>query len=95
VVRERIAQLLGVLAETVVGAPVMRAYGIEARTQDRLDTAHRGPPPGRDARRPAVGVLLLERRGVRRDRHRRVVVIGAWLGLGGTVTPGTVSPSSS
>jgi putative ABC transport system ATP-binding protein len=37
-VRERIGALLGGLAETVVGAPVVRAYGIEGRTQDRLDT---------------------------------------------------------
>ncbi|MEX2550961.1 MAG: ABC transporter ATP-binding protein [Nitriliruptoraceae bacterium] len=36
-VRERIGVLLGGLAETVVGAPVVRAYGIEGRTQDRLD----------------------------------------------------------
>ncbi len=36
-VRERVGALLGGLAETVVGAPVVRAYGIEGRTQDRLD----------------------------------------------------------
>jgi len=39
IVRERVGAMLGVLAETVVGAPVVRAYGIEGRTQDRLDTA--------------------------------------------------------
>jgi len=39
VVREKVGAMLGVLAETVVGAPVVRAYGIEGRTQDRLDTA--------------------------------------------------------
>lgn len=38
VVREKVGAMLGVLAETVVGAPVVRAYGIEGRTQDRLDT---------------------------------------------------------
>jgi ATP-binding cassette, subfamily B, bacterial len=36
-VRERVAAMLGVLAETVVGAPVVRAYGIEDRTRQRLD----------------------------------------------------------
>jgi ATP-binding cassette, subfamily B, bacterial len=36
-VRERVAAMLGVLAETVVGAPVVRAYGIESRTRQRLD----------------------------------------------------------
>ncbi len=39
IVRERIGRLLGVVAETVVGAPVVKAYGIEPRTQDRLDHA--------------------------------------------------------
>ena len=38
-VRERIGRLLGVVAETVVGAPVVKAYGIEPRTQQRLDGA--------------------------------------------------------
>ena len=38
-VRERIGRLLGVVAETVVGAPVVKAYGIEPRTQQRLDRA--------------------------------------------------------
>jgi ATP-binding cassette subfamily B protein len=36
-VRERVGSMLGAVAETVVGAPVVRAYGIEARTQQRLD----------------------------------------------------------
>lgn len=38
-VRENIGRLLGALAEAVVGAPVVRAYGIEGRTQRRLDGA--------------------------------------------------------
>ena len=36
-VRERVGALLGVVAEAVTGAPVVRAYGIEERTQERLD----------------------------------------------------------
>lgn len=35
-VRERVGRMLAVLAEAVVGAPVIRAYGIEARTRRRL-----------------------------------------------------------
>ncbi len=38
-VRERIGTLLGRLAEVVVGAPVIRAYGIEESTQHRIDEA--------------------------------------------------------
>ncbi len=37
IVREKVGVMLGALAETVVGAPVVRAYGIEERTQARLD----------------------------------------------------------
>lgn len=36
-VRERVGALLSVVAEAVTGAPVVRAYGVEARTQRRLD----------------------------------------------------------
>jgi ABC-type multidrug transport system fused ATPase/permease subunit len=36
-VRQRVGSLLSVVAETVVGAPVVRAYGVEERTQARLD----------------------------------------------------------
>ncbi len=39
VVRERVGHMLALLAETVVGAPVIRAYGIEDRTRQRLDDA--------------------------------------------------------
>ena len=36
IVRERVARMLAVLAETVVGAPVIRAYGAEDRSRVRL-----------------------------------------------------------
>jgi len=36
-VRERVGRMLALLAETVVGAPVIRAYGIENRTRERLE----------------------------------------------------------
>jgi putative ABC transport system ATP-binding protein len=38
-VRERIGEMLGAVAESVVGAPVIRAYGAEQRTADRIDEA--------------------------------------------------------
>jgi ATP-binding cassette subfamily B protein len=44
IVRERVGRMLALLAETVVGAPVIRAYGIEDRTRERLEEtieAHR------------------------------------------------------
>jgi ABC-type multidrug transport system fused ATPase/permease subunit len=38
-VRESVGAMLGVIAESVVGAPVVRAYGIQRRTSERLDAA--------------------------------------------------------
>lgn len=38
-VRERVGRMLGLLAETVVGAPVIRAYGVEQRTKEKLEDA--------------------------------------------------------
>jgi ATP-binding cassette subfamily B protein len=38
-VRERTGTLLGAIGESVVGATVIRAYGVGARTEQRLDTA--------------------------------------------------------
>jgi ATP-binding cassette, subfamily B, bacterial len=39
IVREKVGQMLALIAETVVGAPVIRAYGIERRTRERLEEA--------------------------------------------------------
>lgn len=41
-VREKVGQMLALIAETVVGAPVIRAYGIENRTRERLEEAIEG-----------------------------------------------------
>ena len=38
-VRERIGQMLAAVSESVVGAPVIRAYGAQARTAQRIDDA--------------------------------------------------------
>lgn len=42
VVRQRTGALLGAVAESVVGAAVIRAYGVSARTAGRLDEAIEG-----------------------------------------------------
>ncbi|MEV6846812.1 ABC transporter ATP-binding protein [Actinoplanes sp. NPDC051411] len=38
-VRERTGVMLGAVAESVVGATVIRAYGVSGRTEERLDTS--------------------------------------------------------
>jgi ATP-binding cassette, subfamily B, bacterial len=79
-----------VVSETVVGAPVVRAYGIEARTQDRLDRAierHR-----RSALRAGALVSTFSGAGELFGAlaTAAVIVVGVHLGVAGSVTPGTV-----
>ncbi|MFA9430855.1 ABC transporter ATP-binding protein [Egicoccus sp. AB-alg2] len=89
-VRERVGRMLGALAETVVGAPVVRAYGIERRTQRRLDERIE------DHRRAALRAGKLSAvfsgsgevfAGI---ATAAVVLAGVVLGVDDQVTPGTV-----
>ncbi|MFP4149361.1 MAG: ABC transporter ATP-binding protein [Nitriliruptoraceae bacterium] len=89
-VRERVGAMLGVLAETVVGAQVVRAYGIETRTQDRLDErieAHRSAA----VRAGAYSSTFSGTGEVFGALATAVAVVGGvWLGLDDQVTVGTV-----
>lgn len=38
-VRERVGDMLGAISESIVGAVTIRAYGVEARTSERIDVA--------------------------------------------------------
>ncbi|MCC5947948.1 MAG: ABC transporter ATP-binding protein [Nitriliruptoraceae bacterium] len=90
IVREKVAVMLGALAESVVGAPVVRAYGIEARSQARLDERIE------DHRRTAIraGLYSSSFSGTGEIfgaiATAAVVVVGVVLGVGGEVSPGTV-----
>ncbi|MEV0426702.1 ABC transporter ATP-binding protein [Micromonospora sp. NPDC050495] len=55
-VRQRMGTLLGTIGESVVGAPVIRAYGIAGRTARRLDTAIEGQ---RQAQQRAIRISIL------------------------------------
>ncbi|MFP5331118.1 MAG: ABC transporter ATP-binding protein [Acidimicrobiia bacterium] len=89
-VREKIGRLLGTLAEVVVGAPVIRAYGIEDHTRRRLADAIE------DHRSHAVkaGVLSSSFSGTGELLSAivlaAVLVVGVMMAVAGTVTPGTV-----
>lgn len=89
-VREKVGRLLAVLAEVVVGAPVIRAYGIENRVRGRLGKAieeHReaGFKAGTlssvfsGAGEVLAAVVLAS-----------VVVVGTWMAVDGSITAGTV-----
>lgn len=89
-VRERVGHMLALLAETVVGAPVIRAYGIETRTRERLDEAiesHRqaGVDAGRlSATFSGAGEITSA------IVIAAVVVVGTILAVQGVTTVGTV-----
>ncbi len=90
VVRSKVGRMLAVLAEAVVAAPVIRAYGIEDRTRTRLTDAIE------DHRVAAVraGWLSASFSGAGEMLSAFVVavtlVIGASMAVGGSVTIGTV-----
>ncbi|MGF1668302.1 MAG: ABC transporter ATP-binding protein [Acidimicrobiia bacterium] len=90
IVRERVGRMLAVLAEVVVGAPVIRAYGAEARTRERLGDAIEGH---REAGVKA-GVLSSAFSGTGELLSAFVIaavlVVGTVLAVNGTVTVGTV-----
>ncbi|MGH3650545.1 MAG: ABC transporter ATP-binding protein, partial [Acidimicrobiia bacterium] len=89
-VRERVGQMLALIAETVVGAPVIRAYGIERRTRERLGEAieaHRAAGT-RAGRLSSIfsGFGELSSALV----VAAVIVVGTLLAVNDATTPGTV-----
>ncbi|GGK22969.1 multidrug ABC transporter ATP-binding protein [Pilimelia terevasa] len=90
-VRQRVGAMLGAVSESVVGAPVIRAYGVADRTARRLDSAvdsHRRAQYhalrtsvfGTSIGELAAGLALAA-----------VVVAGTFLGAGGALSVGTVT----
>ena len=91
IVRQRTGTLLGAIAESVVGATVIRAYGVAGRTERRLDTsidqlrqaqqrALRTSVTGFSTGEIAAGVALAS-----------VVVVGVLLGVDGGLTVGKLT----
>jgi ATP-binding cassette subfamily B protein len=91
IVRERTGVMLGAVAESVVGAMVIRAYGVATRTEKRLDTsiddlrvaqqrALRTSVTSFSTGEVAAGVALAA-----------VVVIGVLLGVDGGLTVGKLT----
>ncbi len=89
-VREKVGRMLALLAETVVGAPVIRAYGVEERTRFQLEEAieaHRSSAV-------RAGRLSAAFSGAAEASSAvvvaAVVVVGTILAVNGTTTIGTV-----
>ncbi|MFI7543230.1 ABC transporter ATP-binding protein [Actinoplanes sp. NPDC049599] len=91
VVRERTGTMLGAVAESVVGATVIRAYGVAGRTGKRLDTSIESL---RVAQQKALRTSVISfstgeiAAGV---ALAAVVVVGVLLGVGGGLTVGKLT----
>ncbi len=91
VVRERTGVMLGAIGESVVGAGVIRAYGVAGRTEHRLDTAIENL---RQAQKKALRTSVLGfstgelAAGV---ALAAVVTVGVLLGVGGGLTVGKLT----
>ena len=87
-VRERVGLVLSAVSEAVVGAPVVKAFGVGERTGRRINVAiglHR------DAAVRAQRLAALTFSGgelVAGLANAGVVVLGVWLGVGGHLTAG-------
>ena len=90
IVRRRVGTLLGALAETVVGAPVVRAYGIEARVDDRLGDAIEAHRSSAVAAGRLSSLFSGAGEVFAATATTATVVAGVLLGVRGDVTPGTV-----
>ncbi|MCZ2828254.1 ABC transporter ATP-binding protein [Modestobacter sp. VKM Ac-2986] len=90
VVRERVGDVLGAVAESVVGAPTVRAYGIRARTAARIDSAiDRHYRASVQAQRTTAAVFVSGEL-VAAVANAAVVVVGVLLGIGGQISAGTL-----
>ncbi len=90
VVRERVGDVLGAVAESVVGAPTVRAYGIRGRTAARIDSAiDRHYRASVDAQKVTTAVYVSGEL-VAAVANAAVVVVGVLLGIAGDISAGTL-----
>jgi putative ABC transport system ATP-binding protein len=89
-VRVRVGDVLAAVAESVVGAPTVRAYGIRRRTAARIDRAIAAHYRAEvDAQRVTAAVYVSGEL-VAALANAAVVVVGVVLGLAGGLSAGTL-----
>jgi putative ABC transport system ATP-binding protein len=87
-VRERVGELLGTVSESVVGASVVRSYGIEERTAGRIDSAIDNHRRAATRAQVLVGLTFSTGEVVAGVANAAVVMVGVALGVGGHLTLG-------
>ncbi len=81
-VREKVGTLYGAVAESVVGAPVIRAYGVADRTRERLSSAVEDYRAGQYRAQKRSVVTTITGEGASGLANTAVVVVGILLGAG-------------
>lgn len=87
-VRERVGDLLAAVSESVVGAPVIRAYGAEARTAAKVDSSVDKYRRMQTRAQALVAVTFPTSELVAALATAAVVVAGVLLGVAGHLTAG-------
>ncbi len=87
-VRERIGEMLGAVAESVVGAPVIKSYGVEARTADRIDTAVARTQQAQTRAQRIAATTYSTGEMTAALATGAVVVVGVLLGVDGGISTG-------
>jgi putative ABC transport system ATP-binding protein len=90
VVRERVGDVLAAVSESVVGAPTVRAYGIRERTAARIDRAIDRHYRAQVKAQQTTAAVFVSGEFVAAVANAAVVVVGVLLGLGGSLTAGTL-----
>ncbi|MBO0925640.1 ABC transporter ATP-binding protein [Cellulomonas sp. zg-ZUI199] len=89
-VRQEYGAMLGAVSEAVVGAETIRAYGVTARTQRRIDAAVAGTRRAMVRAQNLVSVVFSSGVLVANLVLAVVVVAGTWLGVAGELSVGRV-----
>ena len=87
-VRLRVGEMLGAVAESVVGAPVIRAYGVQARTAERIDSAVDATRVAQTGAQRIAAVTFSAGEVTAAFATGAVIVVGVLLGVAGDITTG-------
>ena len=89
-VRRTVGEMLAVIAEPVVGASVVRAYAVEARTQRRIDHGINTNLDANVKAQTLVAVTFASAGIAGGLANAGVIAFGVWLGVSGGLSMGTV-----
>ncbi|GAB2473737.1 ABC transporter ATP-binding protein [Xylanimonas ulmi] len=89
-VRERVGAMLGAISEAVVGAETVRAYGVGARTERRIEDAIETTRLAQGRAQRLVATTFSSGTLMSTLALAAVVVVGARLGVDGELTAGQV-----